>query len=565
MIRATAALVIFFFVQAVFAEEIDPCGVLLSGSKDQVYRAFFQSYQDNYNDGLAQRGFLGSAVPKTPQTDLMALEYGIIWWGMRFNIVPSIHDAIAHRKQAYEHHSSKKTLYTDVLMAGLYILGNESELELSFDESGSGKTMKPVAPEKVEMLMKRGAYEVQPDGSYQFIEPARLLRRVSFDGMNYNNTAYLPASGGLNSISQAGWVAFKQHGLHDFSKWKRTDAAKRLKKMARKLIEQGYSIRFNTDYQLMLDKLKDQKRTFRAEKKDENDTPNRVEANPDHNRYRDEVIYKTALANLLAGKGYSVGVYDPKGELVAGEIGWRVGNHVYGDSVFYGDDVNLAKIAALALMEVMDEGGQPFTDPGMITAYTGSMGAELVPFPDYLAKIKSGPKEVIPFPKEWNPFDRDYLLSKLQEVARRRNQGVTPRVAISRLPAPTKDALELAAQLGLERQDLNIIVVRDFAKISEHAASVADPNELPIYILAPPLSALDRSPTEQLQDLLAWEETKAFTVNHPKFANDVRPLDPNRLRELLSLETQWDSPVWRSVKPDTLQISVGVWTAPRRK
>lgn len=564
MIRATAALVLFFFVQTVFAEEVDPCAVLLSGSKDQVYRAFFKSYQENYSDGLAQRGFLGSAVPKTPQTDLMALEHGIIWWGMRFNLVPSIHDAISHRRQAYEHHFNKKTLYTDVLVAGLYIIGHESELGLTFDSEGPGKTFKPIPPNKVEMILKRGAYEVQPDGSYQFIEPARLLRRVSLEGMNYFNTAHLPASGGLNALTQAGWVAFKQHGLHDYSKWKQTDAAKRLKKLARKLVEQGYTIRFNTDYKLMLDKLRDQKRTYRAEKKDDNETPNRVESNPDHNRYRDEVIYNTALANLLAGKGYSVGVYDPKGELIAGEIGWRVGNHVYGDSVFYGDDVNLAKVAALALMEVMDAGGQPYTDPGMITAYTGSMGAELVPFPEYIDKIKSGPSELIPFPTEWNPLDKDYLSSKLQELSKRRNQGVTPRLALSRLPTPTKEALELAPEFGLERHNLNIVVVRDFAKISEHAAKVADPAEMPIYILARPLSVLDLSATEQLEDLLSFEDTTAYTVNHPKFANDVRPLDLRRLKDLLSLEIKTDQPVWRSIRSDYLQISVGVWAARRK-
>ena len=76
-----AALLIVFAlvsVQSLGAQDISPCSVLLSGSQEQVYHAFFKSYQENFSDGLGERGYMGSAIPKTPQTDLIALEYGIV-------------------------------------------------------------------------------------------------------------------------------------------------------------------------------------------------------------------------------------------------------------------------------------------------------------------------------------------------------------------------------------------------------------------------------------------------------------------------------------------------------
>ncbi len=565
MIRALLITLTLVAAVPAISQEFDPCDVLLSGSQEQVYHAFFQSYQRNYTDGLGERGFMGSAIPKTPQTDLIALEYGLVWWGMKFNIVPSIEEAIKHRQQAHEMHRKKGTLYTDVLVAGLYIIGQESELQLDFDKEGAGAFFKPIPPDKILMMMQRGAYEVQPDGTYILIPAERLLRRVSLEGMTYNKVAHLPGAGGYNSISQSGWVAFKQHGLHDYSAWKQTDNARRLKKLARKLVEQGYTIRFNTDYKLMLDKLRDQKRTYRPEKKEGEDSkPERAEANPEYNRYRNEAVYNTALGNLLAGKGYSVGVYNPQGQLVAGEIGWRVGNHVYGDSVFYDDDVNLAKIAALALMEVMDAAGQPYTDPGMITAYTGSMGAELVPFPEYLKKIKSGPKEVIPLPDYWNPLDEDYLQKKLEEVVRRRSQGITKMVAISRMPRASKEALAIASTLGLQRLFLNIVILPNRESIVEHATH-ADPSDMPIYLLSSQPPAIGKSAAQYLNEALSAVGTEVLYVHHPRFAKDIRLIDLKVVKDILTLDLQLDPPQWNwSLEGGLPQISVPVWAAPKR-
>ena len=545
-------------------KDLASCEFILSGSDDQVARTFFANYVTHYEDGLGVRGFLGGAIPNTPGNSELAMEYGLIWWGMKWNFAATLEEAIEHRLKARTLHEAKKTPFTDVIVAGQYFLGSEEDLGLKFAEDG-----KPVAvpPEKVRELIARGAYEIDHLGQVKFISPAQLQRRISLNGMTYNKVGHLPGTFGKNSISQSGWVAFKQHGIHDYSTWKNSSEAKKLKKLARYLADRGYTIRFNTDYEKMLNKIKEQKRTYRQEEVGEDGTlvkGDRKDHEAHMSRYATESVFQSMLNLLKSGKGYSVGLYNERDELVAGEIGLRSGNHLYGDSVFY-DEVEHAKIAALALFEVLDAAGMPYSDPGMITPYTASMGAELVPFPEYLKKIKSGPVESIGLPAVWDPRSDADIENALAEIVKRKSQGLGNMKITRRTPVANSDKmLGLAERLGLVRTGLNLVFVSSPEQASAHISS-ATWADMPIYIegVSPELIRIAREVAPRTDDAAVGPyfstldvlraaliepsalQVKAYFIGsarHPEARKEV-PL--KALAEVLELGVSADSPVWQ--------------------
>jgi hypothetical protein len=65
-----------------FAHTPDPCEIVLTGSSDQLAHTYFANYAANFEDGLAVRGFMGAAIPNTPANVEIAMDYGLLWWGM---------------------------------------------------------------------------------------------------------------------------------------------------------------------------------------------------------------------------------------------------------------------------------------------------------------------------------------------------------------------------------------------------------------------------------------------------------------------------------------------------
>ncbi len=545
-------------------KDLAACEVILSGSDEQVARTFFANYVTNYQDGLGVRGFLGGAIPNTPANLELAMEYGLIWWGMKWNFAATLEEAIEHRLKARALHEAKGTTFTDLIVAGQYFIGSEAELGLDFEADGKPV---PVPAEKLRELIARGAYEIDHLGQAKLIPPAQLQRRVSLVGMTYNKVGHLPGSFGKNSISQSGWVAFKQHGIHDYFAWKDSSEAKKLKKLARSLADRGYKIKFNTDYEAMLNRIKDQKRSYRDQEVGEDGTLVKGERK-DHeahtSRYKIESVFKSMLDLLNSGKGYSVGLYNERGELVAGEIGLRNGNHLYGDSVFY-DEVEQAKIAALALFEVLDAAGMPYSDPGMITPYTASMGAELVPFPEYLRKIKSGPREPIAMPVVWDPRSEADMKYSLGEIVKRKNQGLGNMKVTRRTPVANSDTVTaLADRQGLERAGLNLVFVSSAEEASAHIAGAAWA-DMPIYIegVSPELMRIAReaSPHADAATVGPFVSTlsflraaltgpsaanvKAYFIGSARYPDARKPVPLKGLVEVLELGVSADAPIWQ--------------------
>jgi len=539
------------------------CEAALAGSQETLYRQYFSNWEQNYEDGLLTRGYMGNAIPNTPLSNEIALEYGIMWWGMTIRIVPDLQAAKAHRQRVHEYHVNKKTLFTDTIVESLYILGDEKELGIEFDKEGAGKFRKPVPAEKVRELLSRGGYQITAAGEVSFYSPEHLARRTSIQGFDYGNVAHLSSTGNMNSISQGGWVTFKQHGLHDYSKWKTTDSAKRLKKLAQRLVGEGWTIRFNHDHEAAINMLVTQERTY-------------VEDGVRHthdahmNRYKsDPNLYKTMLERLMKGdKGYSIGIYTPAGVLAGGEIGTRHGNHVLGDSVFYDraytkaehgfDGVDLARIAALALMEIFEAAGQPYTDPGMITAYTASMGAEMVPFAEFRRKIKSGPSEMIRFPATWDPRPAGHFEAAMEGLKRRRNQAILPSRVIARMPVATPENIAVAASLGVKRANMKIVLVPSLEDAKADAAQITKPDDLPLYLIGSFTNRIVDSQSAPVA--LEWalrDATQAVWFKNGRFTEHVQPVDLAKLREMIG-DTDSDGPQW-TTGSGWPQFTLGAW------
>ncbi|CAN5585851.1 hypothetical protein BH10BDE1_BH10BDE1_32330 [soil metagenome] len=537
---------------------------LLAGSKAQLAEQVFANWVDNYEDGLANRGFMGNAIPNTPETSEIAMKHGLIWWGGGFRLVPTLEAAIAHRAQVRGLHEQKKTLFTDRIVAGLYVLGSESELGVKFDAdtSSAGSREQVVAAEKIEELLSRGAYEIDENGQVTRVSAEHLLRRYSAGDFKYMNVSHLPQSAGLNSIVQSGWVVFKLHGLHDYSTWKSSGSAKKLKKLAVKLMEMGFTIRFNYDHKAAIDMLATQDRTYVEAVKDgkPGEVVRTVMGNH-MNRYSQKEVYDPALARLLAGKGYSIGVYNEANELVGGEIGFRNGNHILGESVFYDrrynfkehgfDGVDLAKVAAVALMEILLENGQPYSDPGMITAYTASMGAELVEFREFREKILSrqgqGPNDRIEFPETWDPRPANHLELAFTSLKDRRGQMITANQVVGRTPAVSEKSLSVGSSMGFERTQLRVVVVNSVAEAQNHARELSNGgnvniSDVPLYLIVEPqkvaelMSQGSNDPNLMFKN---WVEGAAGAVwfknlNHLEHVQSVRP---DHLRAMLGADS----------------------------
>lgn len=542
-------------------KDLDSCEVLMAGSEEQVYRALFQNYVDNWEDGLGQyRGFMGSAVPQTPMTKVLALEYGLIWWGMKWNFAETIEEAIEHRLKIRALNEAKKTIFTDGFMAGQYFIGKEEELGLTFAKTGKKSQNLPVPPEKVRELIARGAFDIDGEGQVTPVSPEQLARRMSETTLTYHNVAdVLPGAFGKNSMTESGWVAFKKHGLFDYAKVKETSEFKRVRLLACQLADRGYTIRFNTDYKMTLDAIKNQPRSerdYEAGKDGKLQAKERKQMPSEYNRYQDKDVYKSTLAALLAGKGYSGGLYNEKNQLKGGEAGFRSHNHHYGDSIHYADDkIEYAKVVTMGMLEVLAANGMPYFDPGMISAYTHSLGADLVPFSEYRQKIKSGPEKRIELPDVWDPRTDEYRQGVFSEIAKRKNQGLGNLRVTRRLPIDDPKGRVAAATQGLERLNLNLVFVSSYEEAAVDAGG-REWKDLPIYIQGVPAEALAaRGDIFEFLRTNLNDKLEIYFINNARFTDTRRPITLKQLLDVLELKYEAQPPVWTGAN----SIAVSGW------
>jgi Leu/Phe-tRNA-protein transferase len=495
-------------------------------SDEEKIELIFQNYEDNAADALGVRGYMGSldAVPDSPLASEVALRHGIIPWGVAFRIVSTLDEAVEVRRKGWDFIVNvKKEPFSTAYSSDLFFLGDVKSLTgLEFGPVPEGKEIPDtpvldVPKAAMEKLIAQGAWQIgpAPDFKATFITPEHLARRLDPNGVKHMFALHRKESWGLNAFVQGGWVAFPNHGLHDFSTWKDTTEAKRLEKLMYRLLDRGYKIRFNHDYAAAIEALKSQRRTFRNHLSDEKE---RKEWKPHENRYAENrEDWKTSLAKLLAGKGYSVEIYNEIGKLVAGEIGWRTGNHFYGDSPFYPDDdsddgdIDLAKVAAYALMKMLHDNGMSYSDPGMITPYTYSMGAEQPKFAEFNAKMRTAPKEPIVVPSLYDPRTPEYFAKQFQDLERKKSAGLGPNFFVSRVPDYSPSAIAAAAGVKAIPGALSIVVVSSEYQASTLAKQNTSVDAMPVFVITDEAAKAEESATDYLKRILLVKERRDAT------------------------------------------------------
>ena len=306
-------------------------------------------------DGITGRGYLGYLPKLTPESSDLGRAKGMMYWGLRIYVQPSIEMAKKHASEE-----------SDLLMQGVYLIGDlKSEQEISPKEAFDrlvGNGVYYFGDQKVE--------KIDSDFISQHVNSADLSWLMS----EAERGAYL---------YQHGWFFPKIRGVIKYEDTAESKTYKKLRKQARSLIESGFKITFNRDFGQALDKVANQARRGQE---------------AGSSRFTDEEIYNEMLANYASGQAFSVEVWDSAGRLVGGVIGNRSGNLYSPDSVFYDTEnysngINFAKLGIVALMDRMNDAGIPFVDAGMVTPFTAALKGQYIPGRQFLELIRALPAE----------------------------------------------------------------------------------------------------------------------------------------------------------------------------
>lgn len=333
-------------------------------------------------DGITDRRFLTSKPDVTPELKALVAKRGLMWWNLRIYIKPSIEAAKAHAAGE-----------PDILMQGVYLLDPSMELALS----------ERPAPEVFKRLLaKGGLYYIRPQYTVYdrdkniYVDRPGAVEKIDDSFIQKNLTpdeVYWITSDAERGpfIAQNGWAFPKMRGVIDYSRTLDSSTYRSMRNLARRWIADGGKITFNQDFKGSLDAVANQRRLV-AGKWVQN------------SRYLlDRKLYAATLEGFKEGGGFSVEVWDKTGRLVGGIIGEREGLIFSPDSTFYDEvaypklSIDLAKMAAVALLDRLNQAGVPFADAGMVSMFTRSLKGELIPdveFLHLLEKLNSESKDV---------------------------------------------------------------------------------------------------------------------------------------------------------------------------
>jgi Leu/Phe-tRNA-protein transferase len=361
--KSIAGLMVIFNLLAApsaFAAAPDACLDVFSGKTtqlqsiseaNQVEELFKQAAT-----GISHRGFLGNVPVANPLTESLAREKGMMRWGLRIYVQPSLEAAQLHAAAE-----------PDVLMQGVYLIGEPTH---KFESKAKATVL-------FNDLSAHGLYYFG-NGHAEKIEPTLVSSRLIPDQLRWSISE--PDRGPY--IYQHGWFFPKVRGTIRFADTTASVTYKNVRKLARKLASSGFKITFNHDFVKSLDMVKEQERKGQE---------------GGNSRFKDPEVYQEALSAFNNGQAFSVEVWDDKGSLVGGLISFRTGNLYSPDSVFY-DNVNyknaidFSKVAMVALMDRLQGAGIPFVDAGMVTPFTASMKGRLVSGDDFIKMVKSLPE-----------------------------------------------------------------------------------------------------------------------------------------------------------------------------
>ena len=200
--------------------------------------------------------------------------------------------------------------------------------------------------------------------------------------------------------------------------------------LTRRLFTQGYRIVFNEDIELSITALQNQPR-------------NNQEL--DMNRYLLPNVANNLRAAFANGMGFTVLLRAPDDETVAGIVGYKHGNVYSPDSVFY-RNIDEAKVCCLAMLRYLGAHGINFTNAGMVTPFTASLGGYRITEEQFQALVAQLPTTPVSLPTSgWQ--DAVSIIVPTSKLKRQHLEGL---VAAGKVPTPL---LLLNSSSG-ERPDL---------------------------------------------------------------------------------------------------------------
>lgn len=354
----------------------------------------------NLNAGLGMRGFLGAYPKATADVAASLAQQGVYFWGHSFAVKKTLAEAAAH----------------DVQFKGLgkiaYMISDVDVSDLTDD------TPDDVVRERFRQVFD-SAELVYWDDTEAIISgrdvPA-VLQRISKEDaarlMLPETINYFTRDARGARFTQSGWVFPKIRGelnyAHVFESGSST--IKNILREARRLVGQGYTVTFNSNFIEALNMVRDQARV----EKDADGRPKKVSNN---SRYKiDPAVYTQALEAYREGKGFSVEVRDPAGKLMGGILGERHGNLVKLETTFYAYEdrpdgtfkshIDMAKIAVLAALQRLHEHGIEVADAGMVTPFTASLKGEYVSAEQIardIDRLRQMPAVTLDFSRAWTP------------------------------------------------------------------------------------------------------------------------------------------------------------------
>ncbi len=349
--------------------------------------------------GLGTRGLLGHKPAQTPETDAAAQNIGALWWYTKIFFVPNEQAAIEQEKLSeviLDISKPEDKRVPNVHLRALYMIDPSVTIQGAGHDKADFAKIAASMPDRPLYQVSRGTLvQLDPALVKERLSPALMAPMVQFKeegahvrafGWHFSNPngAFL-----LDDMDPAKSRTFKK--LEADARARFYPAPKDGKPATERLV-----VTFNRDLKGVMEGARNQDR------KGQDKSANRV----------NDGLIKTFLDMEKAGKTMSVELWKetalPEGgtkrELIAGVFGTNIGGMVSINSIYYGDEPDLARFTMLALRDRLKEAGIKFMPAAMISPWSATLKGKLIPAKQAVELIDSRPADAKPdFTTEWGP------------------------------------------------------------------------------------------------------------------------------------------------------------------